>query len=86
MRKFWNGRWGRLSRRDIWVRRRPSWVVEARAGDSDSPTKRWEFDDEDEALAWVKKLMATGGDGWKDTTSLYQRDRGDGVQNPDTSS
>jgi hypothetical protein len=33
--RWWNGRWGRLARRDVWLRRRTVWEVEARQGEND---------------------------------------------------
>lgn len=64
--KWWNGRWGRLARRDIRLSVR--WEVEALSGGADGRAKRWEFDDEVKARSWVEHLMGTGGDGWKDVT------------------
>jgi hypothetical protein len=34
--RWWNGRWGRLARRDIWLKRSTTWRLEARQGDGDS--------------------------------------------------
>jgi hypothetical protein len=68
--RWWNGRWGRLARRDVWLRRAEAWRVEAREGDSDSGrTQRWTFDDEATAREFVQKLLAAG-DGWKDLTDI----------------
>ncbi|MEV1320036.1 hypothetical protein AB0J14_28615 [Micromonospora arborensis] len=62
--RWWNGIWGRLGRRDVWLTREVRWKVTARAGDSETGrVLRWEFDTEDEAHAMVKRLLAadTGG-------------------------
>jgi hypothetical protein len=69
--KWWNGRWGRLAKRDIWLYQHKGWLVRWRTGDSDSPTDEKHFTDEADARAWVDHLMATGGDGWRDMTDLY---------------
>jgi hypothetical protein len=67
--RWWNGRFGRLARRDIWLRSDgTTWRVEARAGDGDS--RKWEHDyvDEHEARAVIAEMMdRTGGPaGWRD--------------------
>ncbi|MFF0172929.1 hypothetical protein [Micromonospora profundi] len=65
--RWWNGIWGRLGRRDVWLVREVRWKVTARAGDSESGrVLRWEFDTEDEALAMVKRLLAADAGGqWR---------------------
>jgi hypothetical protein len=69
--RWWNGRWGRLGRRDIWLRRRTVWEVEARHGETDDgKSQRWEFTDDDEALAMIQRLMAAAPDDWKDLTGV----------------
>jgi len=75
--KWWNGRWGKLARRDIWLYAHKGWLVQARNGDSNTPKKEWHFPAaaEAEARAWVDRLIATGGDGWKDMIDVYRRDR-----------
>jgi hypothetical protein len=73
--RLWNGRWGRLVRRDIWLRRaiEETWIVEARRGDSDSPLSSWSFDNEPDARAMLRRLMDSGGDGWRDITILTKK-------------
>jgi hypothetical protein len=40
--------------------------VETREGDADSGKgNTWTFEDETEAQAMVKRLLETGGDGWR---------------------
>jgi hypothetical protein len=68
---WWNGRWGRLGRRDIRLRRRTIWEVEARHGETDDgKSQRWEFTNDDDALTMVNRLMASGPDEWKDLTGM----------------
>jgi hypothetical protein len=69
--RWWNGRWGRLGRRDIWLRRRTVWEVEARHGETDDgKSQHWEFTNDDEALIMVNRLMASAPDEWKDLTGM----------------
>ena len=69
-RKFWwNGRWGRLARRDILVYEDGGqWWVEAREGGVEGRCRWLECVDEDAALDVVRGLMA-GTDGWRELPS-----------------
>jgi hypothetical protein len=67
--RWWNGRYGRLARRDMWCYKEvtTTWRVECRKGDADSgKTKTWNLTDENDARALVQRLLDTGGDGWID--------------------
>jgi hypothetical protein len=69
--RWWNGRCGRLARRDVWCYKEvtTTWRVECRTGDADSgKTKSWNLADEKDAQAMVQRLLDTGGDGWIDLT------------------
>ncbi|MET8912403.1 hypothetical protein [Micromonospora sp. NPDC004551] len=58
VRRWWNGIWGRLTRRDVWLVRETRWTVMARAGDTESgKVLRWEFDSEPQALEMVDRLL-----------------------------
>lgn len=61
---WWNGRWGRLARRDIYLYADP-WRVEARDGGADGRYFDYPVDDEDQALQLVKRFMTDGGD-WRE--------------------
>lgn len=66
--RWWNGTWGRLARRDIWLLREVRWRVLAREGDSDTGRElAWAYADEASARAAVQKLMdaASPGD-WRE--------------------
>ncbi|MGW3890457.1 hypothetical protein ACWD69_17350 [Micromonospora chokoriensis] len=65
--RWWNGIWGRLGRRDVWLVREVRWKVTARAGDGETGrVLRWEFDTEGEAVAMVKRLLAADAGGqWR---------------------
>ena len=73
--RWWNGRFGRLARRDLWLKYDGDghWKVEARQGDGDSRVWcRW-HDSEILARAEIGAMMARSGgaDGWRDITDLY---------------
>ncbi|MFI7335901.1 hypothetical protein [Micromonospora aurantiaca (nom. illeg.)] len=56
--RWWNGTWGRLARRDVWLVRQTRWTVTARAGDAETgKVLRWEFDTEPEAMQMVDRLL-----------------------------
>jgi hypothetical protein len=68
--RWWNGRFGRLARRDVWLEQGTVWRVRARQGDGDSPTKAWTFTDRAEADVMVQRLLtAQATDEWRDITS-----------------
>ncbi|MFC4016424.1 hypothetical protein ACFOW4_00455 [Micromonospora sp. GCM10011542] len=66
--RWWNGIWGRLGRRDVWLTREVRWKVVARAGDAETGrVLRWEFDSEPEALALVQRVLdADAGGRWRE--------------------
>ncbi len=71
VRRWWNGIWGRLTRRDVWLVRETRWTVMARAGDTESgKVLRWEFDSEPEALQMVDRLLRADTAGrWREQTN-----------------
>ncbi|HET6211570.1 MAG TPA: hypothetical protein VFE14_01725 [Micromonosporaceae bacterium] len=65
-RHWWNARWGRIARRDVYLRvDGDRWFVEAREGGSEGRSRWWELDSEDEALEVIRTLLA-GSDDWRD--------------------
>ncbi|WP_262286408.1 hypothetical protein [Micromonospora sp. MA102] len=68
VRRYWNGVWGRLARRDVWLVRQTRWTVVARAGDTDTgKVLRWEFETEPEARAMVERLLRADAAGqWRE--------------------
>jgi hypothetical protein len=57
--RYWNGTWGRLARRDIVVFEDGGrWLIEYREGGADGKSRWYERDDEDAALEAVRGLMA----------------------------
>jgi hypothetical protein len=69
--RWWNGRFGRLARRDVWLEEGTVWQVRARKGDGDSRIKTWTFTNRTEADALVQRLLAVEPvDGWRDITDI----------------
>jgi hypothetical protein len=67
--RWWNGRFGKLARRDIWLLTDGAvWRVEARTGDADSRKWRHDYVAEQEARAVVAAMIdRTGGPAqWRD--------------------
>lgn len=66
---WWNGKWGRLARRDIYLRTdADQWYVEQRAGGAEGVSRFYEFDREDEAYDLVQGLL-TGPGTWRELSS-----------------
>lgn len=68
--RYWNGRYGRLARRDIWLwadEPRGTWTVEICNGGVDTGLRaEWTYPDEPAARAQVARCLDTGGDGWRE--------------------
>jgi hypothetical protein len=63
---WWNGNWGRLARRDVYLRTDgDQWYVEQRAGGVDGVSRWYEFDREEAAYDVIRALLA-GTDDWRD--------------------
>jgi hypothetical protein len=57
---WWNGKWGRLARRDVEIHHEPeSWTVEARQGGPEGEASRWTAPTEAEARTIAQQLMQT---------------------------
>lgn len=76
--RWWNGRFGRLARRDLWLETDGDghWKVRARQGDGDSRIWAHWHDDEAEARAEIAAMIErTGGpDEWRDILDAYRSD------------
>ena len=67
-RHWWNGKWGRSGRRDVYLREEQGrFVVEARAGGADGRSMKWEQPTEQEALRYAETLLSDQ-DGWRELT------------------
>jgi hypothetical protein len=73
--RWWNGRWGRLARRDIWLKHDRTWRVEARQGDGDSRLWSRDYPTEAEARNAIAAMIdRTGGQGqWRELTTGITR-------------
>jgi hypothetical protein len=74
--RWWNGSWGRLARRDIWLStdgRR--WVVRFRHGGDDGREGEFVFAEEAEARRLVERLIEVAPGGWRELTAALRRER-----------
>lgn len=81
--RWWNGAWGRLARRDVWLRTDGErWEVEALAGGVEGHSHTWEFFCEPDARAHLRRLLDDGRGGWRRLTTgaWARRDRKDDDQ------
>jgi hypothetical protein len=63
---WWNGNWGRLARRDVYLRTDgDQWFVEQRAGGAEGMSRFFEFGSEDDAYEVVRALLA-GSEDWRE--------------------
>ena len=67
-RHWWNGRWGRIARRDIYLRAEGDrYAVEAREGGAEGTTRTWHPPTKKDALSLLDDLMSDQ-DGWRELT------------------
>ncbi len=73
-RHWWNGRWGRLARREIFVKPVDGrWVVELRRGGEGGRSRARTFGSEAEALDWVENAVLEADGGWRQVDSSRSR-------------
>ena len=67
---WWNGTWGRLARRDVWLKTDGNrWWVEARQGDGDrQPWRGRPHLTEEAARQELAAMLARAGKKWRDLT------------------
>jgi hypothetical protein len=66
---WWNGRWGRLARKDVFLRTDgDQWLVEQRAGGAEGVSHFLEFDSEEAAYDAVRALVA-GSEDWRELST-----------------
>jgi hypothetical protein len=65
--RWWNGTYGRLARRDLWLHEEGGrWTVEIGMGSLDAGERQqWRYDDEASAREMVRRCLDTGGPGWR---------------------
>lgn len=67
VRHWWNGSWGRLFRRDVWIKTDgTSWRVEVRQGDGDGRLWGTAAADEKDAYRRAAPFLVRGADEWRD--------------------
>jgi hypothetical protein len=67
---WWNGKWGRLVRRDVYLRTDGDrWHVEQRAGGAEGVSQFYEYGSEDEAYDLVRALLAGPDDNWRELSA-----------------
>lgn len=58
---WWNGKWGRIARRDLYVNQDDNqldvWIVIAQDGGADGQQRRWTFYCEADAMTLAERLM-----------------------------
>ena len=71
MERYWNGAWGRLARRDVWLWENDGrWIVEICAGGlAEGRCHEWEYDSEATARAQLIRCLATSDDRWVELRS-----------------
>ncbi|GAB2614210.1 hypothetical protein Aab01nite_70750 [Paractinoplanes abujensis] len=63
---WWNGKWGRSARKDVYLRvSGDQWYVEQRAGGAEGVSHFFEYSSEEDALNTVRMLLAAPGD-WRE--------------------
>ena len=83
-RRWWNGRWGRLARREVFLksadgqwtdgeRADGDWVVELRRGGEGGRTRTRTFGSETEALDWIENAVLEADGGWRQVDSSRSR-------------
>ncbi|RZU75867.1 hypothetical protein EV384_4439 [Micromonospora kangleipakensis] len=73
--RWWNGNWGRIARRDIWLLSDGHrWRVRGRLGGDGGREVAYEFDDEQQARAMVNRMMETSAGAWRDLTEALRQE------------
>jgi len=63
---WWNGSWGRLVRRDVWLLRGDvGWHVRVRAGGAEGRELTMDYDDETRARAQLRRLLSEQPEHWR---------------------
>lgn len=73
--RWWNGAWGRIARRDIWLLSDGRlWRVRGRVGGDGGREVCYEFEDEDLARGMVSRMMASSTGTWRDLTAALRHE------------
>jgi hypothetical protein len=73
--RWWNGMWGRMARRDIWLMSDGQrWTVRGRVGGDEGSEVTYQFDEEEAARTMVDRMMKTSSGNWRDLTEAVRRE------------
>ena len=74
--RWWNGHWGRMARRVIWLMSDGHrWRVRGRLGGDEGREVNYQFDAEAPARAMVDRMMKTSVGNWRDLTEALRQER-----------
>jgi hypothetical protein len=67
-RRWWNGSWSRLTRRDVYVRNAADgrWQVELRRGGPEGRVRTRTFGSEQDAVGWIEAAVIADGADWRE--------------------
>ncbi|GAA3449993.1 hypothetical protein [Dactylosporangium matsuzakiense] len=67
-RRWWNGSWSRLTRRDVFVHNAADgrWQVELRRGGPAGRVRTRAFESEGEAIAWIESAVVAVEPNWRE--------------------
>ena len=69
-RHWWNSKWGRLARRDVYLRAEGDrYIVEAWEGGADGTLRTWHPPTEEDALLLVDDLLNDQDQKWRELTA-----------------
>ncbi|WP_433080848.1 hypothetical protein ACQP1P_44360 [Dactylosporangium sp. CA-052675] len=71
-RRWWNGSWSRLTRRDVYVRNAADgrWDVELRRGGPEGRVRTREFGSEREAIEWIEATVVGAEPNWREIAPI----------------
>lgn len=73
--RWWNGAWGRIARRDIWLLSDGQvWRVRGRLGGDGGREVCHEFGDQESARAMVNRMMERSAGAWRDLTGALRQE------------
>jgi hypothetical protein len=63
---WWNGTWGRLARRDVYLRTGQVWQVELRKGGAEGRSQVETFANEEDARVYIERALAAVDTPWRE--------------------
>nr|BFE64999.1 hypothetical protein GCM10020063_095250 [Dactylosporangium thailandense] len=79
-RRWWNGSWSRLTRRDVYVRNAADgrWDVELRRGGPEGRVRTRGFGSEREAIEWIEATVVGAEPNWREIVATRSKGKGRG--------